>query len=94
MSDTPETDRQWAEWLNKLKMPIESFVAFARRLERERNELRDAFADESRFHNRTHGELVTTQCALTDARAALKRITECDMRWSKKIARDALKDAK
>ena len=66
MSDTPETDRQWAEWLNKLKMPIESFVDFARRLERERDE----------------------------AREALKRITECDMRWSKKIARDALEGAK
>lgn len=42
MSDTPETDRQWAEWLNKLKMPIESFVDFARRLERERDEARQA----------------------------------------------------
>ena len=41
MSDTPETDRQWAEWLNKLKMPIESFVDFARKLERERDEARD-----------------------------------------------------
>jgi hypothetical protein len=41
MSDTPETDRQWAEWLNKLKMPIESFVDFARGLERERNKARD-----------------------------------------------------
>lgn len=40
MNDTPETDRQWAEWLNKLKMPIESFVDFARRLERERDEAR------------------------------------------------------
>ena len=40
MSDTPETDRQWAEWLNKLKMPIESFVDFARKLERERDEAR------------------------------------------------------
>lgn len=40
MSDTPETDRQWEEWLNKLKMPIESFVDFTRRLERERNKAR------------------------------------------------------
>lgn len=29
-----------------------------------------------------------------EARKALKRITECDMRWSKKIARDALEAAK
>ena len=29
-----------------------------------------------------------------EAREALKRITECDMRWSKKIARDALGGAK
>ena len=40
MSDTPETDRQWAEWLNKLRMPIESFVDFARKLERERDQAR------------------------------------------------------
>lgn len=32
------------------------------------------------------------ECA--EARKALKRITECDMRWSKKIARDALEAAK
>lgn len=38
MSDTPETDRQWTNWLNKLKNPIESFVDFARKLERERDE--------------------------------------------------------
>ena len=44
MSDTPETDKQWADWLNKLKKPIDSFVDFARRLERERDEAREAFA--------------------------------------------------
>lgn len=44
MSDTPETDKQWADWLNKLRMPIESFVDVARKLERERNEAREAFA--------------------------------------------------
>ena len=37
MSDTPETDKQWADWLNKLRMPIESFVDVARKIERERN---------------------------------------------------------
>ena len=40
MSDTPETDKQWADWLNKLRMPIESFVDVARRLERERDQAR------------------------------------------------------
>ena len=62
MSDTPESDKQWADWINKLERPIDVFIDFARRLERERNKLR----------------------------ASLQRITECDMRWSKKIARDAL----
>jgi vacuolar-type H+-ATPase subunit I/STV1 len=38
MSNTPETDRQWANWLQELKNPIESFVNFARKLERERDE--------------------------------------------------------
>lgn len=41
MSDTPETDEEWANWLHKLKMPIESFVDFARKLERERNKLQE-----------------------------------------------------
>ena len=40
MSDTPETDKQWADWLNKLRMPIESFVDVARKLERERDDAR------------------------------------------------------
>jgi len=41
MSDTPETDKEWGNWLHKLKMPIESFVDFARKLERERDKARD-----------------------------------------------------
>jgi hypothetical protein len=41
VSDTPETDKEWGNWLHKLKMPIESFVDFARKLERERNEWRE-----------------------------------------------------
>ena len=41
MSDTPETDKEWGNWLHKLKIPIESFVDFARKLERERNEWRE-----------------------------------------------------
>ena len=42
MSDTPETDKEWGNWLHKLKIPIESFVDFARKLERERNEWRES----------------------------------------------------
>jgi len=38
--NTPETDRQWANWLQELKNPIESFVNFTRKLERERDESR------------------------------------------------------
>lgn len=41
MSDTPETDKQWAEFLNKLEKPIDVFVDFARKLERERDEARE-----------------------------------------------------
>lgn len=41
MSDTPEADKQWAEFLNKLEKPIDVFVDFARKLERERNEARE-----------------------------------------------------
>jgi hypothetical protein len=38
VSNTPETDKEWGNWLHKLKIPIESFVDFARKLERERDE--------------------------------------------------------
>jgi hypothetical protein len=42
VSDTPETDKEWGNWLHKLKIPIESFVDFARKLERERDKYRRA----------------------------------------------------
>jgi hypothetical protein len=115
MSDTPETDRQWAEWLNKLKMPIESFVDFTRRLERERDEALKLLAemkqaiiwakaeakerlhrlDQAACERRTWLEAThKMKLERDEAQEALKRITECDMRWSKKIARDALEGAK
>lgn len=66
MSDTPETDRQWAEWLNKLKMPIESFVDFARRLERERDEARETI---TRLNRRlTKAEGIITAAELVENR--------------------------
>jgi len=49
MSETPEADKQWAEWLNKLEKPIDVFVDFARRLERERDEARAECLEQSRL---------------------------------------------
>lgn len=86
MSETPETDRECGQamWLGS--GPLVS-CEFARRLERERDEAREQL------------RLANIDClaALTELdalRAALQQITECDMRWSKKIARDALENAK
>lgn len=97
MSDTPETDKQWADWLNKLKMPIESFVEFARKLERERDQARleAKLLRVENNHNWQANDLAEQAFRERDeARAALQRITESDMRWSKKIARDALEGIK
>ena len=83
MSDTPETDKQWADWLNKLRMPIESFVDVARKLERERNRWKADCLEQCKL-------LAMSGDREEKLRAALQRITECDMRWSKKVAREAL----
>jgi hypothetical protein len=83
MSDTPETDKQWADWLNKLRMPIESFVDVARKLERERNHWKSESLEQAKL-------LAMGADREARLRAALQRITECDMRWSKKVAREAL----
>lgn len=57
MSNTPETDKQWAGWLHKLKMPIESFIDFARKLERERDDAREALREIQAAVWKTSGEL-------------------------------------
>jgi hypothetical protein len=41
-------------------------IEFARKLERERDEAREALDEEMKFHHRTHAELVQTQCQMQD----------------------------
>ena len=90
--------RAWsARWKSAAKDWRQLFRDFWRRkhvLAQELNQVREDLDEEMKFHHRTHGECVLAQCALMDARAALQRITESDMRWSKKIAREALEAAK
>ena len=121
MSDAPQTDafffRTDIEWDDE--------VEFARVLERERDEAREAFAVATNQLVQAQGKLreardkchqqrmlrLAADKAYADVcheseeqarllamsadreeklRAALQRITECDMRWSKKVAREAL----
>jgi hypothetical protein len=62
-SDTPETDKatiaSGGDWSPVLRETC-------RRLERERNEAREALEEEKKWHHRTHKELVETQCKLLD----------------------------
>ena len=44
MSDTPETDKLLADWLKGRSEKIPDFAALARRLERERDEVREEAA--------------------------------------------------
>ena len=67
MSDrpTPETDKN----IEDIGMGCQMVnVDFARTLERERDETREALANEISFHHRTHSELVEAQCKLLDAK--------------------------
>lgn len=45
-----------------------------RSLKRERDEARDDFEEEKKWHNRTHSELVDTQCKLQDTNIELDRL--------------------
>jgi len=77
---TPETDaaeaKRRAEWLHKHKAPknwiiltmfeVSTIRTDLMALERERDEAREALAEEIRFHHRTHSELIQTQCRLMD----------------------------
>ena len=68
MSDTPETDKaERMAYAQEHMVPTE----VARKLERERDEAREEMAEEKKFHNRTHSELVQTQCKLMDVTQAI-----------------------
>ena len=65
MSDTPDTDQRAVPHIGFYScstVPAE----FARKLERERDEAREGLEEETKFHHRTHLELVETQCKLLD----------------------------
>jgi hypothetical protein len=65
-SSTPETDK----FKIKFKTPCGEKhwvpVEHSERLERERDEAREALDEEMKFHHRTHAELVQTQCQMQD----------------------------
>ena len=67
-TDTPETDTaERMAYAGEYMVPTE----IARRLERERDEAREALANETSFHHRTHSELIEAQCKLMDATQAI-----------------------
>jgi hypothetical protein len=65
-SSTPETDAAWACFKGYME-PLQDVKDLSRKLERERDEAREALAEEIKFHHRTHSELVQAQCQLQNA---------------------------
>ena len=65
MSDesTPETSKAVRESNGQRSFVLKETC---QRLERERDKAMDDLADETKFHNRTHSELVKVQCQLID----------------------------
>ena len=63
MSDTPETDAEFAEMVESTNSPIAKRLA---QLERERDEAIEKLEEEMKWHHRTHAELVQIQCKLLD----------------------------
>jgi len=63
MSDTPETDAEFAEMVESTNSPIAKRLA---QLERERDEAIEKLEEEMKWHHRPHAELVQIQCKLLD----------------------------
>jgi hypothetical protein len=55
--DTPETDEMIFKWIYCGSLDISNFVEFSRRLERERDEAREALAEEKSNHDKTFLQL-------------------------------------
>ena len=80
MSDTPETDKIIADWMQGVTKDLPNFVDIARKLERERDEAREKLEEEIKFHHRTHTELVHTQCKILDMQMGRDKMqTELEM---------------
>lgn len=78
VSDTPETDALEHKQLNEgcpqwndMMRWVRENAALAHKIERERDGAREALSEETKFHHRTHSELVQTQCKLMDAMQAI-----------------------
>ena len=71
---TPETDAAWKEG-----NAIREWTC--RKLERERDEARHELAEEMKFHNRTHIELIQTQCKLLDMEMQRDEAREDSDQW-------------
>ena len=72
--DTPETDAVYKYWPSENAELVDA--EFARKLERERDEARMFWMEEVKFHNRTHSELVQTQCKVLDLTQAILNTLE------------------
>jgi hypothetical protein len=74
--DTPETQEAVERW-RQGKINIFDEMA---KLERERDEAREALEEEKKWHHRTHTELVHTQCKILDMQMGRDKMqTELEM---------------
>lgn len=60
-------ERERDEWYYK----AHANAAFTLAARAERDEAREALEEETKFHHRTHAELIQTQCRLTDVTQAI-----------------------
>jgi uncharacterized coiled-coil DUF342 family protein len=65
----------------------EQFIA-AGKAANERDEAREALTEETKFHNRTHAELVQVQCTLMDVRAAMRDLWQFADQYLPEIPED------
>ena len=71
-------------------MPTQVVTAkFARKLERERDEVRESLEEEKKFHHQTHAELVQTQCKLLDMQIGRDEAREIAARLAHFLERPA-----
>jgi len=74
-SDTPETDKMMADWIQGIAQEIPNFVEASRRFERERDEERDTLTQIHRWIERNHPD------GFIDSLSHFKNLERVTDRW-------------
>jgi len=68
---SPESWNRVVRERDEARESSEAFSELAWKLEGERNQARKSLDEETKFHHRTHSELIQTQCKLMDVTQAI-----------------------